>query len=346
MPKRRWFEMHSLITGGAGFIGSHLAEALLKTGQSVTILDDLSTGRYENIAGLEKAGGFRFIKDTVLHAELVETLVRECGQIFHLASAVGVKLIMERPVQTIQSVFQGTDAVLTAAARYRKRFLLTSTSEVYGKSEAVPFREEGDRLEGPTHKHRWAYAAAKALDEFLALAHWKESRLPVVVARLFNTVGPRQSGQYGMVLPRFVGAALEGRELLVHGDGTQRRCFCHVQDVVEALVGLMNCPQASGEVVNIGSNREVSIQELAELVLRKTGVRCPIRLIAYEQAYGAGFEDMQRRVPCIDKIHSLIGWQPRLSLEQMVEDVVKAEKMRDHGTKDYRPRNPGSEGRV
>ena len=320
--------MRCLITGGAGFIGSHLAERLIAAGQQVTVLDDLSTGRYENIVGLEKEPRFRFVKDTVMHLEVMEMLARECDQIFHLASAVGVKLIMERPVQTIESIFQGTTAVLEVAARYRKRFLLTSTSEVYGKSEDVPFREDGDRLEGPTQKHRWAYAAAKALDEFLALAHWKESRLPVVVVRLFNTVGPRQSGQYGMVLPSFVTAALQGRELIVHGDGSQRRCFCHVSDVVEALAGLMECPRAAGEVFNAGNQEEVSIRELAELVVRKTASRSPIRLIPYEQIYGRGFEDMQRRVPSIEKIHSLIGWQPRCSLDRMIEDVIADKRTR------------------
>ena len=321
--------MRYLITGGAGFIGSHLAERLIAGGRQVTVLDDLSTGRYQNIVGLEKEPRFRFVKDTVMHLEVLEMLARECDQIFHLASAVGVKLIMERPVRTIESIFQGTDAVLNVAARYRKRFLLTSTSEVYGKSEDVPFREDGDRLEGPTQKHRWAYAAAKALDEFLALAHWKESRLPVVVVRLFNTVGPRQSGQYGMVLPNFVTAALEGRELIVHGDGSQRRCFCHVNDMVEALVNLMECPRAAGEVFNAGNQEEVSIRELAELVVKKAGSGSPIRHLAYEQIYGCGFEDMQRRVPSIEKIRSFIGWQPRCSLERMIEDVI-ADK-RAHG---------------
>jgi UDP-glucose 4-epimerase len=291
-------------------------------GGQVTVLDNLSTGRYENLAGLEKEARFRFVKDSVLHLEVIEALARECDEIFHLASAVGVKLIMERPVQTIESIFQGTDAVLTVASRYRKRFLLTSTSEVYGKSEEVPFREDGDRLEGPTQKHRWAYAAAKALDEFLALAHWKESRLPVVVARLFNTVGPRQSGEYGMVLPSFVTAALAGRELIVHGDGKQRRCFCHVSDVVGALVGLMDCPGAAGEVFNVGNQEEVTIRELAELVVKKAGSGSAIRLVAYEQVYGGGFEDMQRRVPSIEKIRGLIGWQPRCSLGRMIEDVI------------------------
>jgi UDP-glucose 4-epimerase len=314
--------MHYLITGGAGFVGSHLAERLLREHHQVTILDDLSTGRYENIASLEKTPGLRFIKDTVLHVDLLEALARDCDEIFHLASAVGVKLIMERPVQTIQSVFMGTDAVLNVAARYRRRFLLTSSSEVYGKSEDIPFREEGDRLEGPTHKHRWAYASAKALDEFLALAHWKETRLPVVVARLFNTVGPRQSGQYGMVLPNFVAAALQGQDLVVHGDGSQRRCFCHVSDVVEALVGLMKCPQAAGEVFNVGNSQEVSITELAEMVIRQTGSHSRVRRLAYELAYGSGFEDMRRRVPALGKIEALIGWKPKLPLERMIEDVI------------------------
>ena len=315
--------MHYLITGGAGFIGSHLSELLLRAGHKVTILDNLSTGRYENVAALEAHSAFRFIKDTVLQASLVEMLVRDCDRVFHLASAVGVKLIMERPVQTIESIFQGTDTVLSAAARYRKRFLLTSTSEVYGKSTDIPFREDGDRLEGPTQKHRWAYAATKALDEFLALAHWKESRLPVIVVRLFNTVGPRQSGQYGMVLPNFVAAAVAGRDLIVHGDGAQQRCFCHVQDVVEALAGLMDCPEASGGVFNVGSTHEISIRELAELVIRLTNSRSSLRFVSYAQAYGDGFEDMQRRVPSLAKVQAHTGWKPRTSLEQIIEDVVR-----------------------
>jgi len=320
--------MHYLITGGAGFIGSHLAERLLTANHKVTILDNLSTGRYENIAHLERADGLRFIKDTVLHASLVETLVRESDGIFHLASAVGVKLIMERPVETIENVFQGTDAVLNAAARYRKRFLLTSTSEVYGKSEDLPFREDGDRIEGPTHKHRWAYAAAKALDEFLALAHWKESRLPVVVVRLFNTVGPRQSAQYGMVLPNFVSAALQNRELLVFGDGSQQRCFSHVADVVDALTALIACPGAAGEVYNVGNAEEVSIRGLAEQVIKTTQSNSSIRFIPYEEAYGSGFEDMKRRVPCTQKIRSLIGWAPKLSLAEIIRDVI-ADRRKD-----------------
>lgn len=316
--------MHYLITGGAGFIGSHLSDSLLRGGHRVTILDDLSTGRYENVAALEESPDFRFVKDSVLKADLVETLVRDADRVFHLASAVGVRLVMERPVHTIESIFQGTATVLGAAARYRKRFVLTSTSEVYGKSAEIPFREDGDRLEGPTQKHRWAYAATKALDEFLALAHWKESRLPVVIARLFNTVGPRQSGDYGMVLPNFIAAALAGRELVVHGDGTQQRCFCHVRDVVGALAGLMDCPAATGHVFNIGSTREIAITDLARLVIQRTGSASMIRWLPYERAYGEGFEDMRRRVPAIEKIQGAIGWSPRISLEQIIDEVAAA----------------------
>jgi UDP-glucose 4-epimerase len=271
----------------------------------------------------------RFIKDSVLHEALVDGLVRECHGVFHLASAVGVRLIMERPVETIESIFKGTAVVMGAAARYHKRVLLTSTSEVYGKSTNVPFREDGDRLEGPTTKHRWAYAAAKALDEFLALAHWKESRLPTVVVRLFNTVGPRQSGRYGMVLPNFVAAALRGDDLVVHGDGLQSRCFCHVDDVTVALDRLMACAEARGQVVNVGSDAETTILGLARRVVERAGSASRIRLIPYEQAYGEGFEDMSRRVPCTDKVRALIGWTPAMSLDQIIDDILNDQ--RQHG---------------
>lgn len=314
--------MHYLVTGGAGFIGSHLAEKLLEDGHRITVLDNLSTGLYENIARLEDEPSFRFIKDSVLHERLIEELVRECDGIFHLASAVGVKLIMERPVETIENIFQGTASVLQAAARYRKRVLVTSTSEVYGKSDDVPFREDGDRLEGPTHKHRWAYAAAKALDEFLVLAHWKETGLPGIVVRLFNTVGPRQSAHYGMVLPNFVSRALSGEDLLVYGDGRQSRCFCHVSDVVEALARLMECPAAKGEVVNIGNTDEISILGLAERVIERAGSASKIRFVPYQQVYGEGFEDMRRRVPSLQKVSRLIGWRPLRSINDIVDDVI------------------------
>ncbi len=314
--------MHYLVTGGAGFIGSHLAEKLLNDGHRITVLDNLSTGLYENIAWLEDKASFRFIKDSVLHDRLIEELVRECDGVYHLASAVGVKLIMERPVETIENIFQGTASVLQAAARYRKQVLLTSTSEVYGKSDDVPFCEDGNRLEGPTHKHRWAYAAAKALDEFLVLAHWKENRLPGIVVRLFNTVGPRQSAQYGMVLPNFVARAFSGEDLLVHGDGLQGRCFCHVSDVVEALARLMECPAARGEVINIGTTEEISILALAERVIERTGSVSKIRFIPYQKVYGDGFEDMRRRVPSLRKVYRLIGWQPLRSMNDIIDDVI------------------------
>lgn len=317
-----------LVTGGAGFIGSHLTEKLLNNGYKVTIIDNLSTGSYENIAHLESHRNFQFIKDTILHTSLIEELVRDCGGVFHLACAVGVKLIMEKPVETIESIFQGTCVVLEAASRYRKRVLLTSTSEVYGKSGDIPFREDGDRLEGSTQKHRWAYAGAKALDEFLALAYWKETRLPVIVIRLFNTVGPRQTGQYGMVLPTFVNKALTSQDLLVHGDGNQRRCFCHVTDVIDALIKLMECPQARGEVINIGSTEEISMLELAERVIKLSRSSSPIRMVPYEQAYGDGFEDMARRIPSLEKVFSLIGWQPVTPLDDIIRDVIDDMKTR------------------
>ncbi len=315
-----------LLTGGAGFIGSHLAERLIEEGHRVIVLDDLSTGRYANIEGLDRkhasSGRFKFICDTVLHERVVEEVVREADCIFHLASAVGVNLIMDQPVRTIETIFGGTDTVLRCAARYRRRTMIFSTSEVYGKSTDVPFREDGDRLEGATTKHRWAYACAKALDEFLALAHWKQSRLPVVVVRLFNTVGPRQTGQYGMVLPNFVKSALANEPIRVFGDGRQTRCFCHVLDVVDALAGLMKSTEADGEVFNIGSSEEITILKLAEEVVSLTSSDSEIVLVPYKEAYGdEGFEDMQRRLPSIEKIGALTGWKPKRNLEQIVTDV-------------------------
>lgn len=316
---------HYLITGGAGFIGSHLCRRLLADGHQVTVLDDFSTGHCDNVVALEANPRFRLIHDSVLDEAMVEALVRPCDAVFHLASAVGVKLIMEQPVKTIETVFLGTDTVLRQARRYRRRVLLTSTSEVYGKSTDVPFREDGDRLEGPTTKHRWAYATAKALDEFLALAHWKESRLPVVCARLFNTVGPRQTGQYGMVMPRFVRAALAGEPLTVYGDGSQTRCFCHVADVVEALVRLMQSPDTPGQVYNVGSLEEVSIRDLAERIVRLLGSSSRIVTKPLEDVYGVdGFEDMQRRVPDLTKIHQAVGWKPQRSLDEIIRDVAAA----------------------
>lgn len=318
--------MRYLVTGGCGFIGSHLTERLLADGRHVTVLDDLSTGVYRNIAHLEGHPQLQVVIGSVLDETLACETIRGCDVVMHLASAVGVKLIMEKPVHTITTIFQGTDVVLRYAARFRKLVLLTSTSEVYGKSEDVPFVEDGDRLEGPTTKHRWAYACAKALDEFLALAHWKESRLPVVVTRLFNTVGPRQTGQYGMVVPTFVQRALAGEPLVIHGDGAQSRCFAHVSDVVDALVALSQTPAAHGQVVNVGTDQEVTIRQLAERVIALTGSRSEIRTAPYQAVYGEGFEDMRRRVPSLQKLQQLIGRVPQRTLDEIIRDVAASQR--------------------
>ena len=313
---------HILITGGAGFIGSHLSRELLKSGRQVSVIDNLSTGLHANVADLEADSNFRLYVDTVRDVALMEKLMSECDTVFHLASAVGVKLIMEQPVDTIDTIYQGTEVVLRLARRYRNRVLITSTSEVYGKSENVPYREDDDRLEGATTKHRWAYACAKALDEFLALAHWRESRLPVTIARLFNTVGPRQRSQYGMVVPRFVEQALRNDKLEVHGDGSQSRCFCHVHDVVQGLISLVDSEETCGQIFNIGSTDEISIQELAELIISRLQSSSTVQLVPYDEAYGEGFEDMQRRVPSIDRIHQTVGWQPTRTINDIIDDVA------------------------
>ena len=314
--------MKILITGGAGFVGSHLADRLHGEGHEITVIDNLSTGRYSNVEHLEGEKNFRLIIDTVLNEALMEELIRETDRVFHMASAVGVKLIMERPVQTIETIFRGTDVVLGFCSRYRKRVLIPSTSEVYGKGISVPFKEEDDLLTGATDKHRWAYACAKTLDEFLALAHWKETRLPVVVVRLFNTVGPRQTGQNGMVVPRFIKAALKNEPIPVHGDGTQARCFGHVSDVVEGLIKTLETPACFGQVINLGNNEEVTIKGLAETAIEMTGSESEIQFIPYEEAYGEGFEDMQRRVPSLEKAKRLIGYQPTRTLEDIINDVA------------------------
>lgn len=314
--------MHYLITGGCGFIGSHLAESLLSAGHRVTVLDDLSTGKITNVQHLESNPDFRVLIGSVTDKDLVHESVGESDAVFHLASAVGVKLIMEKPVETIDTIVAGTQIVLEQANRYRKPTLLTSTSEVYGKSTSVPFVEDGDRLAGPTTKHRWAYACAKALDEFMAMAYWKSSRLPVVVVRLFNTVGPRQTGQYGMVIPNFVERASRGETLFVHGEGNQSRCFCHVADVVRGLVGLMECEEARGQVVNLGSEEEITILGLAEKVIAELKSSSTVERLSYEAVYGEGFEDMQRRVPSIEKAKRLVGWQPEHSLSKILADVA------------------------
>lgn len=314
--------MKILITGGAGFVGSHLADKLIAQGHEITVIDDLSTGRYSNVDHLEGNDQFRLIIESVMNYRLMERLIRETDRVFHMASAVGVRLIMEQPVKTIETIFHGTDVVLKYCSRYRKRVLIPSTSEVYGKGASIPFREEDDLLTGATDKHRWAYACAKTLDEFLALAHWKETRLPVVVVRLFNTVGPRQTGQYGMVVPRFVHAAMKNEPITVFGDGTQARCFGHVLDVVEGLSKMLESPQCFGQVVNLGNDEEVSILGLAERAIELTGSKSEIRYIPYEEAYGDGFEDMQRRVPGLEKARKLIGYQPTRSLTDIINDVA------------------------
>src|SRR4051812_18982260 len=314
--------MKILITGGAGFVGSHLADKLISEGHEITVIDDLSTGRYANVAHLEDKPGFRLIIDTVLNEKLMEELIRETDRVYHMASAVGVKLIMDHPVRTIETIFRGTDVVLGFCSRYRKRVLIPSTSEVYGKGASVPFREDDDLLTGATDKHRWAYACAKTLDEFLALAHWKETRLPVSVVRLFNTVGPRQTGQYGMVVPRFVHSAIKNEPIEVHGDGSQSRCFGHVLDIVEGLTKLLEDPKCFGQVINLGNDEEVTINELAQLAIKMTSSGSSIRYVPYENVYGDGFEDMQRRVPSLEKARRLIGYQPTRTLENIINDVA------------------------
>ncbi|MBK6749979.1 MAG: GDP-mannose 4,6-dehydratase [Pyrinomonadaceae bacterium] len=326
--------MKILITGGAGFIGSHLSDKLIAEGHEVTVIDDLSTGRYANIAHLEDKPGFRLIIESVLNAPLMERLIRDTDRVYHMASAVGVRLIMEQPVKTIETIFHGTDVILKFCSRYRKRVLIPSTSEVYGKGISVPFKEDDDLLTGGTDKHRWAYACAKTLDEFLALAHWKETQLQVVVCRLFNTVGPRQTGQYGMVVPRFVHAALKNETIEIHGDGTQSRCFGHVADVVDGLTKLIETPECFGTVVNLGNSEECSINDLAKRAIALTGSSSQIKYISYDEAYGAGFEDMQRRVPSLEKAKRLIGYQPTRTLDDIINDVT-AEYRKDaagHGT--------------
>jgi len=312
-----------LITGGAGFIGSHLAEELLARGHRVHILDDLSTGSIDNVRHLKADPRFSYTIETCANASLVAELVDTADIVYHLAAAVGVDLVVESPVRTIETNVHCTEVVLAQASKKRKPVLIASTSEVYGKSTSFPFREDGDLVMGPSTTGRWSYACSKAIDEFLALAYWKERKLPTVVARLFNTVGPRQTGRYGMVVPKFVSAALSGRPLTVFGDGTQTRCFCHVSDVVQALVDLMQLgEQAYGEVFNIGSQEEISILGLAERVRELTGSESDIVVVPYDEAYEAGFEDMPRRYPQISKIESATGWKPTRTLDEILIDVI------------------------
>jgi UDP-glucose 4-epimerase len=318
--------MKVLITGGAGFIGSHLAERYLERGDEVYIIDDLSTGSIENIQHIKDHRNFTYHIETINHQRLTAELVDLCDIIYHLAAAVGVRLIVESPVKTIETNVRGTEIVLALAAKKRKRLLIASTSEVYGKRNHVPFREDDDLVMGPTSKGRWSYACSKAIDEFLAIAYWKEKRVPTVIARLFNTVGPRQTGRYGMVIPNFVQQALNGQDITVFGDGSQSRCFTHVNDAVRALMGLAEHPAAVGEVYNIGSDREITILELAERIKYLTGSDSRVVLVPYDEAYEQGFEDMMRRVPDISKIHSLIGYTPTLSLDEILTSVIEYQR--------------------
>ncbi len=314
--------MRALITGGAGFIGSHLAEAMLDAGHQVLVLDNLSTGSMENIAHLKGRSGFEYFIDTVENEGLLAELIDRADVVFHFAAAVGVKLIVEQPVYTIETNVHGTEVVLKHANKKKKLVVIASTSEVYGKSEQVPFREDSDLVMGPTPKHRWAYACSKAIDEFLALAYWKERKLPVIIVRFFNTVGPRQTGQYGMVIPNFVRQALAGEPITVFGDGTQSRSFTHVADVVSALLKLVAEPKAIGQVINIGNTEEVTIHKLAERVKQLTGSTSSIKLVPYDEAYESGFEDMPRRVPDLSKAEKMIGYKPKHGLDDILTQVI------------------------
>ena len=314
--------MRALITGGAGFIGSHLSESLLAAGHSVMVVDDLSTGQFENIKPLTANPNFKFAIETITNETVMDRLVSECDIIFHLAAAVGVELIVKSPVHTIETNIMGSEMVLRTARRYGKKVMIASTSELYGKSENVPFKEDDDSVFGPTVRSRWSYAVSKAVDEFLALAYHHEKGLPVVIFRLFNTIGPRQRGRYGMVVPRFVRQALADEPLTVYDDGQQSRCFCNVKDVVRGVLGLADSPQAEGQVFNIGSGEEVTILDLARRVKTRTNSKSEIMLVPYEQAHTAGFEDMRRRVPDTTKINRLIGWKPTIPLDETLDQII------------------------
>ncbi len=320
--------MHVLITGGAGFIGSHLADALLRRGDSVSVLDNLSTGSAENVRGLEGHPRFYFAQAGLDDGAVLDRLAGRADAIVHLAATVGVQLVLERPTQTIETNVLGTHALLDAARRHGCQTLIASTSEVYGKSESLPFSENDDLILGPPSRTRWVYAATKLLDEFLALAAHQEFGLPLTIMRLFNVVGPRQTGRFGMVLPRFVRQALRGQPLTVYGDGMQTRCFCHVGDVVQAIVGLLGRASVSGQIYNIGSSQEVTIRELAEEIVDRADSSSPIHYVPYDQAYATGFEDLRRRVPDISKIEAEIGWKPTHLLPNILDDMMEFERDR------------------
>jgi UDP-glucose 4-epimerase len=314
--------MKALITGGAGFIGSHLAERLLEADHEVSVLDDLSTGRMSNLTGIMSDRRFRFVYGDVRDSTTLHLLIEQCDAVFHLAAAVGVQLIVDRPVRTIETNIHGTEVVLSVANKFRKKVLLASSSEVYGKSEKVPFREDDDTVLGSTRFSRWSYACSKAIDEFLGLAYYEQFDLPVVVVRLFNTVGPRQTGQYGMVIPRFVERALKNEPLQIYGTGKQGRCFAYVGDVVEGLIALMERPEAAGRVYNIGSTEEITIESLADRIIEMSRSKSKKRYISYEEAYGRPFDDMMRRVPCLDRIRAAIGYEPKTRLARMLEMII------------------------
>jgi UDP-glucose 4-epimerase len=320
MPRR------FLITGGAGFIGSHLTERLLARGDTVTVLDDLSTGRAENLQAVEGHERFRLIRDSVENETTVQVAMAQCDRVFHLAAAVGVQLVANEPVRTIRTTIHGTEVVLDMANRFGRPVLITSSSEVYGKGARVPFGEDDDVVMGATTFSRWCYAYSKGIDEFLGLAYHRQFGLPVTIVRLFNTVGPRQVGMYGMVLPRFVEAALANKPLQVYGDGTQTRCFCHVSDVVDALIKLSETPAANGQVFNLGSDEEISINDLAKKVIALTGSKGAIEHVPYEQAYGRQFDDLPRRVPKLERVRACVGFKPKFNLEQIIRSVIEHQR--------------------
>ncbi|MHC4628175.1 MAG: GDP-mannose 4,6-dehydratase [Planctomycetota bacterium] len=318
--------MRVLVTGGAGFIGSHLTERLLEDAHQVTVVDDLSTGSPENIENFKEHADFEFVTGDIRNAELMEPVVERCDVIFHLAAAVGVRLIAEDPVHTIETNIGGTEIVLDLANKFGKKILIASSSEVYGKSVNVPFREDDDIVLGSTTMPRWAYACSKAIDEFLGLAFYQQYGLGVVIARFFNTIGPRQTGQYGMVVPRFIQMALNDEPVLIYGTGKQTRCFCYVADVVEAVIRLMNCEQAAGRVYNVGSSEEISIEELADKIIEMTGSRSQKQFVPYEVAYGRAIEDMMRRVPSLERIKEAVGWESRTDLEEILRVITESFK--------------------
>ncbi len=320
--------MKALITGGAGFIGSHLAERLLKDGCEVAAVDNLSTGSLRNIESFKEEPGFNFVEGDICNAELMDALVERSEVVFHLAAAVGVKLIVDKPVHTIETNISGTEVVLDVANKFGKKILIASSSEVYGKNEMVPFCEDDDIVLGSTSLSRWSYACSKAIDEFLGLAFYQQYGLSVVIGRFFNTIGPRQTGQYGMVVPRFVQSALRNEPLSIYGTGRQRRCFCYVEDIVEAVIDLINCEEAAGKVYNIGSAEEISIEGLADKIIEMTGSRSKKEFVPYEEAYGRPIEDMMRRVPNLERIKGRIGWEPKTSLSETLEVIIESEKLK------------------